>query len=237
MKKIKFLARVILLVLLLSSALGLLGCSKIPNGYYYPYDASYRLLSDGSKMKICAISNTNVFNKNNVTFDLLIGTHANKYIGRQNLYKCEIDDYPYYGYRELGKYGEYVFALYLSEEYRYGLPVDSNNITEITNYEFIQSISEKDAFSEEYGYVVKDNIIFPPTFYFKHKESITISQEKISNKDGTFILTLACYIVDFDNNSYHIVFSEELYFHYQQIDENTIIINFNGGDKGGDNEA
>ncbi len=232
--KTKIVARVMLVVLLFSSAINLVGCAKIPDGYYYPNDFEFYLSQetrgdDSSIIKIWATSDSNIFDMNDITFNLLYGTHANQYIGRQNIKKYEIDKYRYYIANEDDSC---VFALYIcDDEFRdVFIPdeynVDSTNIQNIPNHKFISSMDEEKAFSEEYGYIVKSNFIFSPSFYYKHIESITIPQEYIENTCGRFVIKLVLFSKNIEEQLYLSQKIEHIVFEYEKLDDGTVSIKF-----------
>ena len=227
--KTKLIARIMLLVLLLASALSFAGCGRVPQGYYDPYDFNYNLNQEerGSELRISAVSNTDIFDINDISFNLLLGTHANKYIGRQHPKGYEKEHYLYYSNRELknAQGGEYVFALYISDIENLYMEQHIADIANIENYEYILSINEEVAFSEEYGYIV-ENWFLLDSFLYNHIESITIPSENIRNDIGSFVVHFVCYIENYTNNCYDVIYDELVIFDYQKIDEKTVHIDF-----------
>ena len=228
--KTKHIARIMLLVLLLTSAVNLAGCGRVPQGYYDSYDFNYNLNQEKtwSILRISAVSNTDIFDINDISFNLLLGTHANKYIGRQHPKGYEKEYYLHYSSRELenAQREEYVFAIYISDIEN--LHIEERNIKDIANvenYEYILSINEEVGFSEEYGYIV-ENWFLLDSFLYNHIEPITIPSGNIRNDRGSFVVHFVCYLENYTNDCYDVIYDEQVIFDYQKLDENTIHIDF-----------
>ncbi len=234
--KTKLIARIMLLVLLLASALSFAGCGRVPDGYYDPYDFEYYLSQnmrgdDATILKIWATSNKNVFDTNNITFILLYGTHANQYVGRQDTKFYDLERYLEYGTR---KYEDYTFALYICDWTMEHEDVFYENIYDIENivdHEFIKSINAEEAFSEEYGYIV-ENWFLLDGFLYNHIESITIPKEYIKENRGRFVIKLVAFYENSETEQYLPQKVEDIVFEYEKIDVNTVKINFHEKDKG-----
>ncbi len=223
--KMKIIAVALLLLLLISSALSFVGCNyETPYGYYDPHDFPYHFSSENrsnGEMPMYAISSTNTFNINDVTFELLYGTHANKYVGRQDLKGYDVEDYPYYND---DKYSEYAFAIYVCrDEYMYKFPEYLDEISNAENHLFLTKIPESEAFSENYGYIVEQGILFA-SFHFKHKEEITIPKEYFDKQFGRLIIKIMYLLKNSENNTYIPMGSNKIILEYQKIGEDTIMI-------------
>ena len=236
--KTKLIARVMLLVLLTTSALSFVGCGKVPDGYYYPHDFDYYLrqhMRPGADdiLKFYAVSNTQIFDMSNITFNLLYGTHANEYIGGNHLDKYQYDDYPLHNY--FG-YGNIILGMYLCEgNQRNPSQIDTSkeeyiveDIENVFNHRFIKRLDTEEAFSPEYGYVIKERIFGATNSYLSHIEEITIPQEYVSENNGSFIIKLVAFREVFSPKGYYPVFVEYIRFEYKKIDENTVQIDFVG---------
>ncbi len=226
--KTKITAVAVLLLVLISSTLSFVGCDyETPYGYYDPHDFPYHLSSNdrlGGNLQMYAISNTDIFNIDDVTFELLYGTHANKYIGRQDLKYYEAEDYPYYNDT---KYGGYVFAIYVCRyEYMYEFPKCLDEISNASNHDFLTKIPESEVFSENYGYILRQNILLK-NFYFKHKEEITIPKEYFDKQSGEFIIKIFCILNNSEDNTYESAEHTYIILNYEKVDEDTIKIDFN----------
>ncbi len=237
-KKSILAARVMLIILLLTSAVSLAGCgwNYQEEGYYYPREHKYylgqRSKSNWEIMEIFAVSDTNVFPVDNITFDLIYGTHASKYMGvRETNRIYDADCYTYYYENpDHSLQGEYCFALYLvdgedsknfqNEDARIG------EIDCIENYQLFKKISEEQAFSEEYGYVVYGHFRIVATKYFKHIENFTVPAEYVKDKQGSFIINIIAYWKDYNKDYYIVDEDRVIVFEYEKIDENTVKIEF-----------
>ena len=229
--KTKMVARVMLVILLISSAINLAGCTKTISGYYYPYDFQYYLSQetrgdDSSIIKIWATSDSNIFDMNDIRFNLLYGTHANKYLDIPNDKGYDLEYYLWYGDKE---YQNYTFALYICDltlDYENKLYSRVDNIENIADHQFIKSISSEEAFSDEYGYVVKQQL-FLSNFYYKHIEKITIPKKYIKEDGGCFIIKLVAYYYVGEEKLYSPEEIEYIRFDYEKIEGNVVKINFN----------
>ena len=233
--KTKLIAKLMLVAVLGVSILNLTGCYKTPDGCYHPYDYDYYLSqkNNAARLRIWATSDKNVFKTDDISFNLIYGTHANEYLGRQDKKMYDLEDYLWYGTKE---YEDYIFALYICDgDFRNTFVSDEyciENIENIPDHEFIKSISAEEAFSEDYGYVVRNQILFPSLFYYKHIEDITIPKEYVKEDRGSFVIKFISYYKDLEKNPYFPSIIEYIIFEYKKVDENTVRINFREKDIG-----
>jgi len=228
--KTKFIARVLLLILLLTSVFSLAACEKTPEGYYDDYDFEY---SKGQNMRgddataliFKAVSDKNTFEIDKISFNIMLGTHANKYIGRQDNKTYDLEYYLYYGEKE---YDNYLFAIYICDENSSSSDVMNfcpDDIESKDGYYLVKQIGSVDAFSDEYGYIVQQ-YLFLSSFYLKHIEEITIPQEFVNENQGRFSIKLVQFYKNTEKNQYSAEKVEAIDFEYEKTDENTVRINF-----------
>ena len=194
MKKIKFLARVMLVVLLLTSALNFTGCTML---YYNPknYDHKYHKNDvSTSIMKATVTSNDNLFDKNSMVLDFRYGFYL-----KNNKNNMKPQDY-YPGFDNIENC---IFAIYFSKgEYSGVFPNVCYNIDSIEHHIFIKAINFQNAFSEEYSY---SNVSILPysKVIFNHGEKLSVPQDVLDKESGSFVIKLVC----FDKNGlyeYHL---------------------------------
>ena len=140
--KTKLIARVMLIVLLLASAVNLAGCTS---GYkYYRYqeiDAINR-----RPMTFRAKSITNIFDLENINLDLEFGIHKLSFLGQMD--ENPKEQYPYRNYN-IG------FSIYICDgEYIVDFPDSLTRLDKVENHFFVREIKEDEAFTKEYGYSV-----------------------------------------------------------------------------------
>ena len=229
--KRKFVAKIMLLVLLATSALSFAGCAKVPDGYIntdeYRYTLSQKYYGDSTLLKIKAISDKTVFDIDDISFKLIYGTHANKYMGRQDIKNYESEDYLECGTR---KYEDYTFALYICEgEVGMSRLIYGNeyvdNIENIEGHKLIKIINSNEAFSDEYGYLVRRYVLLS-NFDFKHVEDITIPKEYIKGDSGSFLIKIVAFWKDTDTNQDSPYIVEYIVFEYEKIENDTVKIKF-----------
>ena len=235
----KKLTSLLLALIMLFTALTLSGCrwDYQAEGYYYPYDYKY-YLSQSTKsnweiFQFYAVSNNNTFSVDNISFDLMFGTHPCEYMGVNERYRTKYEDcYSYYYfYPDHSLRGEYFFALYiLDAENRQQFENENayiDNIENIENYQLIKKISEEQAFSEEYGYLEYGYFSIVPLKYYKHIEPFTVPAEYIKDNYGTFTISIVLYWKDYSEDCYIVDEERIIEFDYKKVDENTIKIEFN----------
>lgn len=229
--KAKLIARIMLLILLLASAVSFAGCGRVPDGYIhtadYRYTLSQKYYGDDTLLKIRAISDKTVFDMDDISFNLIYGTHANKYIGRQDIKFYDLEHYLEGGRIE---YENYTFALYICEgEVGMSHLIYENeyvdNLENISGHKLIKTISSNEAFSDEYGYIVRYYGLFE-NFNYKHIENITIPKEYIKGDSGSFLIKIISFLKNVETKQYSPKIVEYIVFEYEIIDENTVKIKF-----------
>ena len=210
----QILAKVMLVVILLTSVLGLSGCG-IGYGIGYQY---YRTMeTDGIHSYPCTIrvkSITNTFDINNVNLVLEIGIHKISLMG-------VMDDYPqaHHAYGLAHNLESLDFAIYLCDgKFKNDFPVNSSdNITLIDNHLFYREIKEEEAFTKEYGYNI---------FKVNHQENIQIPSEYFCMDEGSVAIKLVPWILFDDSNSHFTTRNYCIILEYKKVDNNIIITNF-----------
>ena len=232
----KKLTSLLLALVMLFTALTLSGCGwdYQAEGYYYPRDYKYYLHQERESsleiLDMYAVSDNNTFFVNDITFELIYGTHATEYVGRQDITECDIDSYLFCYLREYHEeiYGDYYFGLYICD---YDDSIEFINgdlvydIESLENYELIKTISEEEAFSDDYGYALKSFLLLSNKF-FRHIEPITIPSEYIKDDRGSFTISIIAYCENLEDGNYIVDLVRKIIFEYEKVDENTIIIEF-----------
>ncbi len=241
-KIIQSIAQAMTILLLIINALALSGCNSIEKGYH---NMGYDYYFDGHPiinnqfwgyypMSLVALSKTNTFNKDNITFDIAYST-------------CNYNNEGFicYDYSYLGQKDKY-FALYLcpygNEDYQclrplipdgYKDPETGDIITRcpsleeiqnVKNHIFLNGISGERALTKEYAYLGS------PLFY-QHIESITIPWDYLEQHKSIAVM-LACFYYKespeiYNYSGYSITYDVCVNISYKEIDENTIELNFN----------
>ena len=217
-------ARVMLIILLLTSALSLGACEGYPNKKYVltvDYDTNWNT----SQIQLRATSDTKVFYKNDITFDLSYATHSINSKGESSL------DITYDSYSRMVKNYDVYYGMYITdiqhiwEGNRRPLAVD--NLDSIEGHLFIKQLSEDEALSEEYA---KISPYFAVSKYggsssiYNHTESITIPKECITEKSGAFVIKIIAFYWDDETGKYRSIDASRIEFYYKEIDENSIEI-------------
>ena len=230
----KKLTSLLLALVMLFTALTLSGCWFDDNwseGYYYPLDYEYSSTPLGygyvPNASMYAISDKNSFSINDISFSIVYGIHAIEYFGDRDRRTFDIEDYLYYELREHHpeEYGKMYFAIYICEDYCTDFPIE-NDYENVENHQFIKALTEEEAFSEEYGYVVKIQPIFSMLQAFNHIEKITIPAEYIKNNHGEFMIKFVCLCESKTTGQYYALQDSKLSFYYEKINENTVRIVF-----------
>ncbi len=203
MKKI---TSILLIFVMLFSAFSLTGCPDTP-----------------TPIRMSLTSETTVFSIDNVVLDLAYGFHELTFWGAVS--KKPKENYPFMQMESDYVSTQIDFAMYI-------YPITSENEHKIYDYSdmenvedhiFIKKISEKEAFSKEYGYKNKINhceqIKIPPelmTEDYRYKENVGIIR----------IVLMAFYTNLETGNSMPLPYSDMLAetFVYRVIDENKIEI-------------
>jgi len=221
--KTRFIARVLLLILLLTSALSLAACEM--------YDMEYNFVLNDRPLAsgyyppghFIATSNTTIFEKNDITFNIAYATH-------QIQEKDPRSNYYSYGYEGNMYFGLYIFPeAKTQEEYDFiknETYDDINAMQNIHGHTFINGIRDEEAFTDEYALIPTPLFISDGSIY-NHTEEITIPTEYVTEQYGTFYLRFVCFTYYQRTNKFEFRFMREIEFDYREIDEKTIEIKFN----------
>ena len=217
----KITARVMLVVLLLTSALSFSACGKGADKYVIVrrYDTQWY-----TPIEILVSSNTKTFSKDNVTLNLSYALHLMQSNGEPNT--------QYYYDTCIGEY-DLIYGLYIADDSNYKDAGPSycwftNSVEDIYGYQFIKQISETEALTNDY-------LAISPWFAygygfetFNHTEKITIPQEYVSNRMGYFDIIIT--VFGKTDNSYVALDSVRVACFYKELDENTIEIDMEDWD-------
>ncbi len=164
--KRKFVAKIMLLVLLVTSAFSFTGCGE---KYKYKFLASYDF---GTIIAATAYSDTNVFDIDNVTLTLSYGAHELDFLGRA-------DDNPKEQLPITSQNNQLALYIWLCNKTSYKEKEENSNCGTI-----IRIVEEEEIFSQEYGYIDTPFFISNGIIY-KHNETITIPSYMFENEYGT----------------------------------------------------
>lgn len=235
---IRSISKIMVILILLLNVLILSGCtfrqfysdfytnSLYISKYEYKYYLSQRYDTTHTKvLKMFAFSNANKFDINNVSFELVYGTHANVYYGRKNAHFYNKSNYSL-SHSDLG---EYKFGIYICNgENEFNILNEEHSlISDIENIEghtLVNIISESQAFSDEYGYASLGQI-FTTRERFRHKETIHIPIDYINKIQGSFVIKIAAFRFDKDQNTFIVDTVERISFEYQ-VQDGIIYIDF-----------
>ena len=221
--KTKFVARIMFLVLLLASALSFAGCAGYPNKKYILTTHIDNYILE-SQIRLRATSDTKVFSKNDITFDLSYAMHSRNIWGKSSL-QTSNDLYSTYIEKYDVVYGVYILANgYDAWDRRYDAPLSVENIEDVNNYYFIKKLSENEALSEDYVRIYPNFAVGNGADRYNHTESITIPQEVVANTNGMFVVCIIAFVWDEDNSIYNSFELSKIEFSYETIDENIIEI-------------
>ncbi len=198
-------------IILLIITLSLTGCqgAKYENGTFgYLY-----------WIKNCIMlgvrSNTNTFSINDVKLDFYCGIY-------------NIDDGPekeksnYYAMNRENPF----FVIYISEQtvaYRFKTHTSVEDYKNIEDYYLVREISEKEAFSNEYGY--KMTFLFG--IQYNHKEEILIPSRFFTKQKGYFYINVVTFLQPTSTEQNYLVTEiNNIELYYEKIDSQIIEIKF-----------
>ncbi len=201
------------LLILLMVSLFTTGCgqkSEVEKGFDYTLTPN--------EIMFGAKSGTNTFSKNDVTFDLYYGVHD---IGYDKKYNND----PKIHYQKNGNETIF-FALYICDADH---SLDIMNDMEVSDYKmidnhyFVKEISEKEAFSGEYGFTMS----YWKGITYNHSETITIPAEFFSDEKGRFAVKIIAFHEPMDKgDNYYTSTTNHIVFRYEAVDDDTIKIEF-----------
>lgn len=213
-KKVKNINRVLLLsISLIIFCLASTACvhkSGFKKGFEYT-------LTPGEIM-LGVSSDTDTFHINNVNLELSYGVHD---IGYDEKYNTN----PKWSYQKEGDETIF-FGLYICDS-RYNLDVLNDMLvtdyTMIENHYFVGEISEEEAFSEEYGFMLD----YWKGITYNHSERIAVPRSFLEDDSGSFVIKLIAFREPSTvGDCYCTASVGYIEFDYQAVDENTIRIIF-----------
>ena len=205
-----------LLILLLSSAINLAGCSRGINNYVLMKRSDRQL---PCPIGLQASSDVNIFSIDDITFDLSYAMHS-----IYNSGKPGID--PDYYYNEYLYNYDVIYGLYIASERGYmsdSIKQDSyvEDIKNIENHHFIKMITEEEALSKEY-LMIKPWFAYGYGFYkYNHTEKITIPKEFIVGNQGSFVIVIYMFAKPY---WYQVLDYASIIFDYVVVDDDTVEI-------------
>ncbi len=235
---IRSISKIMVILILLLNILTLSGCTFKQffsdfytnnfyiNKYEYKYYLSQKYDTTHTKvLKMFAFSNVNKFDINDIYFELVYGTHANVYYGRKNGRYYNKSNYSLSHF----DLGEYKFGIYIcAGENEFNILNEENtlisDIESIEQHTLIKVISEDEAFSDEYGYASLCQI-FTTRERFRHKETVHIPADYINKVQGSFVIKIAAFRFDEDQNTFIVDTVERITFEYQ-VQDDIISIDF-----------
>ena len=197
--KTKLIARIMLLVLLLASALNFAGCSERHEHEFY---ANYNC---GTQIIAHAFSDTDVFNIENVSISLSYAVHKLNILG-------QVDSNPKLQLSGIFHNDKLTFEVCVCSEI-HSCSYKGSNCCMV-----LKTISEKDIFAKEYGYI--DTPFFISNgVVFMHTEKINIPSSLFTDDHGYIKIKLMLFIGE-ENINGHIYQEQEIY-----LPESETIIN------------
>ena len=226
--KTKHIARIMLLILLLSSAINLAGCGSTPQikkGQYYTISLTHE-----HDIKLAVASYTKEFDLNDVTLQMYVGLHKKSY----SLIDWLINDkndllYKTYDVSEIPDYNEKLY---------YVICVENVNSEDLKNYEnkdnniwegvhVYKEISYKDSLKDgKYNWIISPIL---KDSYFNHSEKITFPKEYFVEGGYNYIYITIYLVEKLDNDG--MKYSDPIdgmwiRFHYQITDKGTVILDY-----------
>lgn len=201
---------IITLYALLSTVL-MTGCSP----KYHSGDTGHQsfIMSD---IFSAVYSDTDTFDKNEVTLEFRYGFYDIDYVKKYNSY----------GYRQYSD-DKVIFAVYITD---YEHCYDFSGLDEfadyknIEHYHFIEEITEDEALSDyNYGYTMG----WIKGVKYNHTEKLTIPSELFDEEKSTLVIVVASFIYPNENHKEYFPFEySTLEIPYVHVDENNIKIKF-----------
>lgn len=200
------------LLILLIVAMTVSGCGKKA-----AFEKGFGYTSRKSMSMFGARADTDLFPKDNVTFDFCCGIYDIGYCKKYNT-----DPKSAFGASEESNL---IFAIYLSDSVNFQIDEECADYKAIDNCYFVKEISEEEAFSEKYGYTMSywKGIFLGQGVTYNNCESITVPAELFTEENGVFYL----YFVAFqeptnEGGTYSRSHKQVISFPYQVIDEGTV---------------
>ena len=221
-RKIKFVARVMLLVLLLASALSFAGCAGYPTKKYI-LSTAVNSFSNSSQIQLMVTSDTKIYSKDNITLDLSYSMHSlnsnqeSSLETRNDFYSYAIKEYDV-------SYGIYVTNVDIFNNGTHDYSLIANDLELIDNCFFVKQLSEEQALSEEYLRISPKFAIGKGADIYNHSELITIPKDYANKNEGTFFIYIIAFIWSEKQNVYDSFEESRIECKYKEIDENTIEI-------------
>ena len=219
----RFVARVMLIIFLLTSALGLSGCEEHQGYPTEKYILNIEEKGYFSQLKMIATSNTQVFDKNDITLNLSYSMHASSTKGESSLnnkgdgYSNKIENYDL-------KYCIYITDFESFCQIKNEGPHEFKDITKINNHLLVNQVSEEEALSQEYLRVYPKFAIGNGAEIYNHTESVTIPREFVLETSGRFVVVLVAFVWSEEDQSYYAYRSSRIEFDYVEINEDTVRI-------------
>ena len=212
---LRFVARVMLIIFLLTSVVSLVGCIRGLDKYVVTRRRDTQWYTH---IEMIVSSNTKVFLKGDVTLNLSYAMHMVESDGEliiKNYYDSCIEEY------------DLIYGLYIADNDDYKQAGFSclwyaNDIENIEGYQFVKKISEEEALSDDYLGVSPWFASGYGWIEFNHTEVITIPKEYVSNRMGYFDIIIT--VFGKTDNSYVALDSVRVECFYKELDENTIEI-------------
>lgn len=203
------------LLILLIVALAFSGCRQeaaLEKGFGYTFTPTSAMLA--------IRSDTDIFPKDDVAFDLYYGTY-----NAERAKKYNQDPRGSYATKAFAD-AKLIFALYICDADAQKL-TDCADYKGIDNYYFVREIFEEEALSEEYSFAMSywKDVILGEGITYNHCEEITIPAELFTKDYGSLcIYLIAFHEPMYEGDNYHLTTGFGIDFSYQVIDGNTVKI-------------
>ena len=167
--KIKLIARVMLIVLLLAGAVNLAGCNRTTKYVYFPADNIH-----GTNYLLCSTltTNSNEYYNSDVEFELSLGMHELSFWG--NLDK---------------KSKEQIRSIYPNGTFTLNVILCNSLEDGSFNDKTIKTITDEELFSQKYGYIDTPFFISNGIIYM-NSETITVPREHFGMDHGYILIKL-----------------------------------------------
>lgn len=182
------------------------------------YEKGFDYTLNPEAIMIGVQSNIDVFNIDDVSFDIYYGVHDINYNEKH-------DNEPKSSYLKEGNetvfFGVYICSSTNSLDVVNDVEISDYEV--IDNYYFVKKISEEEAFSNEYGF----EIDYLKGIVYNHSEKIVIPAEFFTEDTGSFVIKIVAFFEPTnDSENYYVSMTQQIKLQYQIVDKNTVKIVF-----------
>ncbi len=218
---IRSISKIMVILILLFNILTLSGCENTNISNAYICEGQPLFNRNYPAIQMVVGYDTNIFNKNNIAFNLAYATHSSD-DPKSREYE------PYYK-------NEMYFALYISPYDNvisdYFIPfkeyeddgISLEEIKSIDNFIFVKGMKEEEAFSKEYLY---KHTLFKD--FYNHVENVTIPWDYVKKCNNKIRIILIAFYYSDSCSGFRIACDCQINIYVKEINESQVVLKFEG---------